>query len=113
MTAEPVETTPPSALPAAPATPLDPARPDPFAWLEEVEGSEALDWVRARNDHAHATVGTAPGFAETEAAIREVLDSDERIPDVSRIGDHLYNFWRDAEHERGLWRRTTLDSYRT
>ncbi|MEL7977119.1 prolyl oligopeptidase family serine peptidase [Isoptericola sp. F-RaC21] len=109
MTAEHVDTS----LPAAPPTPLDPAQPDPFAWLEEVEGGEALAWVRERNEHAHATLGAAPGFAETQAAVREVLDSDERIPDVSRIGDHLYNFWRDAEHERGLWRRTTLGSYRT
>lgn len=113
MTAEHVDTAAPSAPAAAPPTPLDPTRPDPFAWLEEVEGTEALAWVRGRNDHAHASVGAAPGFAETEAAVREVLDSDERIPDVSRIGDHLYNFWRDAAHERGLWRRTTLDSYRT
>ncbi|MFI2105591.1 prolyl oligopeptidase family protein [Isoptericola sp. NPDC019693] len=113
MTAEHVDTAAPSAPAAAPPTPLAPARPDPFGWLEEVEGTEALAWVRARNEHAHTTVGAAPGFAETEAAVREVLDSDERIPDVSRIGDHLYNFWRDAAHERGLWRRTTLESYRS
>ncbi len=24
----------------------------------------------------------------------------------------VYNFWQDAEHPRGLWRRTTLDDYR-
>ncbi|CAM3480829.1 prolyl oligopeptidase family serine peptidase [Isoptericola cucumis] len=95
-----------------PATPLDPDH-DPYPWLEEVEGAEALDWVRERNAHAHATVGAAAGFAATEAAVREVLDSDARIPEVSRIGEHLYNFWRDAEHERGLWRRTTLAEYRT
>src|SRR5690606_26105940 len=23
------------------------------------------------------------------------------------------NFWQDAQHVRGVWRRTTLDSYRT
>ena len=109
MTAERLETVPP----ATATTPLDPAGPDPFAWLEDVEGEAALAWVRDRNDHAHATVGAAEGFEATQAAIREVLDSDERIPDVSRIGDHLYNFWRDAVHERGLWRRTTLHSYRT
>jgi prolyl oligopeptidase len=27
-------------------------------------------------------------------------------------GPHLYNFWRDAAHPRGLWRRTTLEEYR-
>ena len=32
---------------------------------------------------------------------------------MRRRGELLYNFWQDAEHPRGLWRRTTLDSYRT
>src|ERR1051325_2741073 len=35
-----------------------------------------------------------------------------RIPYVTKIGDRYYNFWRDAQHERGLWRRTTLEEYR-
>ena len=43
----------------------------------------------------------------------EVLDTDARIPYVRRRGDYLYDFWRDATNPRGLWRRTTLDSYRT
>ena len=43
----------------------------------------------------------------------EVLDTDARIPYVRRRGEYLYNFWRDAANPRGLWRRTTLDSYRT
>ena len=92
-------------------TPLDPAT-DPFDWLEEVEGDAALAWVRARNDEAGQALGGA-GLAELEQSILEVLDSDDRIPEVSRLGDRYYNFWRDAAHERGLWRRTTLDSYRT
>ncbi len=86
---------------------------DPYVWLEEVEGADALGWVRERNSHAHATLGASDDFAATEASIREVLDSDDRIPEVSQVGDHLYNFWRDAAHERGIWRRTTLGSYRT
>jgi len=28
------------------------------------------------------------------------------------MGDQLYNFWRDASHPRGLWRRTSLAEYR-
>ncbi|MER7560300.1 prolyl oligopeptidase family serine peptidase [Nocardioides sp. NPDC126508] len=94
-------------------TPLDPTAEDPFGWLEEVEGADALAWVRARNEEAHAGVGADPVFAKIEAQILEVLDSDDRVPDVSRLGEHLYNFWRDADHERGIWRRTTPESYRT
>ncbi len=36
-----------------------------------------------------------------------------RIPSYKFHGKHVYNFWKDAQHQRGIWRRTTLDSYRT
>ncbi|GAA1989392.1 prolyl oligopeptidase family serine peptidase [Isoptericola halotolerans] len=85
---------------------------DPYRWLEEVTGDEALAWVRARNEHCHAGLG-GPQLDRTRDSVLEVLDSDDRIPEVSRIGDHLYNFWRDGDHERGVWRRTTLAEYRT
>ena len=42
-----------------------------------------------------------------------MLDADDRIPYVRRRGEYLYNFWQDATNPRGLWRRTTLDEYRT
>ncbi len=89
------------------------AADDPYLWLEDVPGDEALRWVRARNAATAATVESDPAFAATKAAIREVLDSAEKIPDVGLVGEHYYNFWRDGTHERGLWRRTTPASYRT
>ena len=52
-------------------------------------------------------------FEQMRAEALEVLDTDARIPYVRRRGDYLYNFWRDAASPRGLWRRTTLESYRT
>lgn len=109
MSVEHTQTAPRTALPG---TPLDPAATDPFAWLEDVDGDTALSWVRERNAHSAQVLG-GPAFTETERAVREVLDSDDKIPHVSKVGEHYYNFWQDAEHERGLWRRTTLDSYRT
>jgi prolyl oligopeptidase len=102
MTAENIQTT-------ATEAPAD----DPRLWLEEVEGDDALAWVRERNAQTTSTLAATEEFASTQAALRAVLDSDAKIPDVSQVGDHLYNFWKDSEHVRGLWRRTTLESYRT
>ena len=96
-----------------PCTPLDPALPDPYQWLEDVEGDAALTWVKQRNASTMSTLGASEQFATTKSRLLEVLDSDDRIPDVVKRGEHLYNFWRDAAHPRGLWRRTTLNSYRT
>ncbi|OBA82769.1 peptidase [Mycobacterium sp. 1164966.3] len=85
---------------------------DPYLWLEDITGEEALDRVRARNEPTKAEFCDAE-FEQMRAEALEVLDTDTRIPYVTRRGEYLYNFWRDADNPRGLWRRTTLDSYRT
>lgn len=86
---------------------------DPYRWLEEVAGERALSWVRERNAEAVAELTVTSRFAALRAEIREVLDSTDRIPYITRRGGYRYNFWRDREHPRGLWRRTTLSEYRT
>ncbi len=85
---------------------------DPYLWLEDVTGERALAWVRERNAESRTVIEAEPGFAAMRAGILDVLDSKDKIPDVSRRGDWYYNLWRDAEHPRGLWRRTTLAEYR-
>lgn len=88
------------------------AADDPYLWLEDVTGDKALAWVRERNAESRPVIEAEPGFADTRDRLREVLDSKERIPYATRIGGHLYNFWRDQANPRGLWRRTTLAEYR-
>jgi prolyl oligopeptidase len=85
---------------------------DPYLWLEDVTGEQALDWVRARNEPTVDKFCDAE-FERMRTEALEVLDTDARIPYVARRGEYLYNFWRDGTNPRGLWRRTTLDSYRT
>ena len=85
---------------------------DPYRWLEDVTGTAALDWFWARNDVTLGALSGGPRFASLRAEAREVLDADDRIPFVRRRGEYLYNFWQDAEHPKGLWRRTTLEEYR-
>ena len=85
---------------------------DPFLWLEDIHGARAMDWVKTENAKTTKQfVGNAE-FDKTRDSILEVLDSDARIPAVSRMGDYLYNFWRDKANPRGIWRRTTLTEYR-
>ena len=86
--------------------------PDRHAWLEDVTGDKPLAWVKEQNAKAEARLAQSAQFKQTEAGIREVLDSDARIPGVEKIGDYYYNFWKDKQHERGVWRRTTLVEYR-
>jgi prolyl oligopeptidase len=85
---------------------------DPYQWLEDVTGVRALSWVRERNAEAVAELTGEPRFEALRVEIREVFDSTDRIPYITRRGEYRYNFWRDREHPRGLWRRTTLAEYR-
>lgn len=86
---------------------------DPFQWLEDVTGEPALDWVRARNVKSQAQLEADPRFNPLREELLAILDSNARIPFVSKQGGYYYNFWRDKNNERGLWRRTTLDQYKT
>ena len=85
---------------------------DPYLWLEDVTGDKALTWARQQNARTDAELASGPEFAKLKTGILAILDSDAKIPGVDKIGDYYYNFWKDARHERGLWRRTTLDEYR-
>ncbi len=85
---------------------------DPFMWLEDVTGEKPLDWVRERNAKTQTKFEADPSFNMLREDLLAILDSDARIPMVSKAGDFYYNFWRDKKNERGLWRRTTLDEYR-
>ena len=85
---------------------------DPYLWLEDVQGDRALAWVRERNAETEKLLQAQPGFDDRKRLVREVLDSKEQIPYVVRRGDWFYNFWRDAQNPRGLWRRTKLAEYR-
>ena len=97
-----------SALAEEPAKVTD----DQYAWLEEVTGDKPLEWVKAQNARTEAEITTTQGFKQLEAGILKMLDSDAKIPGVQKIGDYYYNFWKDKNHERGIWRRTTLAEYR-
>ena len=85
---------------------------DPHLWLEDVEGDKALDWVRARNAVSEKQLAEDPGFEKVRQNLLDILDSDARIPYVSKQGEYYYNFWRDKQNPQGVWRRTTLAEYR-
>ena len=85
---------------------------DPYLWLEDVEGDAALDWVRERNRIAQERLESDPDFESLRKDLLAILDSQDRIPMVAKHGPHYYNFWQDAQNPRGIWRRTTPDSYR-
>ncbi|MGC9270122.1 prolyl oligopeptidase family serine peptidase [Acidiphilium sp.] len=84
---------------------------DPYLWLEDIEGARALAWVEAQNQASIARLCDA-GFEPDRAVLTAQFNSDDRIPAIVQRGGFVYNFWTDASHPRGVWRRTTLADYR-
>src|SRR5215470_11583582 len=86
---------------------------DPYQWLEDVQGEKALAWVKEQNAKSTKVLEARPEYQPIYERTLEILDSKEKIPTPELYGDFVYNFWKDNTHERGIWRRTSLASYRT
>jgi prolyl oligopeptidase len=87
--------------------------PDPYLWLEEVEGEAALAWVRQQNERSLLSIQKHPDHEANLAAAMDLATSQERIPYGAIRDGMVYNYWQDATNVRGLWRRASLSSYQT
>ena len=107
-----VEPTPvPAPAPVAAAPAPKPVVEDPWLWLEEVGGEKSLEWAKALNTRSLAELDS-PAREALRKRLLSIFDSKEKIPYSQVRGKWLYNFWRDEQHERGLWRRVTLDGFK-
>jgi prolyl oligopeptidase len=85
--------------------------PDSHLFLEEIEGKQALDWVKGENQRTLAVLEAEPRYKGFYDEALKIATSAARIPYGSLRNGYVYNFWQDGEHVRGVWRRTKLASY--
>src|ERR1700734_3672291 len=97
---------------AAWAAELTPDSPDPYLWLTDIHGAKPLAWAKAQNEKTFAALPTDPQYKQDYDTIPKVLDANDRIPQGELDHGDVYNFWQDAVHPRGLWRKTTIADYR-
>ncbi len=84
---------------------------DPYIWLEDLTAEPVIEWVQQRNAITQRRLEASPDFTELRDDLLAIYDSKEQIPYLKKHGQLFYNFWRDDAHERGVWRRTTLEEY--
>jgi prolyl oligopeptidase len=82
-------------------------------WLEEVDSARAMQWVRAENAKTLSVLEKDPRYARFYSEALTIAEARDRIPDPSIVGGQILNFWQDADHVRGIWRRTTLKGYQS
>jgi prolyl oligopeptidase len=93
---------------------------DPYTWLEDVESEESLDFAKSANEKCLKALGDpTKSDSKTYHRVLDVLESNDRIPYATKFGVDendvpiVYNFWQDSKNPKGLWRKTTLESYCT
>ena len=84
---------------------------DPFLWLEEITSERSLEWVKTENERSQKVLEASPVYEEMQREAKAILTSSARIPIGSIRGNHVFNFWQDENHVRGVLRRATLSSY--
>ena len=88
-------------------------QPDKYTWLEDIHGEKQMAWVKAENERTAAVLEKDSHFAPLEAEALKVRESPDRLPQPEFRNGVVYNTWLDAEHVRGIVRRTTLKDYLT
>jgi prolyl oligopeptidase len=112
-------------VPAAPVAPTPVVAPDAnlspeavkaadeYLWLEDVNGERALKWVKEENKKTTDVLEKDARYKDFQKEALAILTAQDRIPTPNFRGDGIDNFWQDQKNVRGLWRRTTLESYRS
>ncbi|HLY06834.1 MAG TPA: prolyl oligopeptidase family serine peptidase [Rhizomicrobium sp.] len=89
------------------------AADDPYLWLEDVNSPRAMAWVHAENDKTTAVLEKDPRYNALYADALAIAEAKDRIPVPQTFnGGNIYNFWQDADHVHGIWRRTSLADYK-
>ena len=84
---------------------------DPYIWLENVNGAKPMAWVHEHNAKTQAVLEADPRYQQYYNEALQIAQAEDRIPSGDFIGGKIYNFWQDANHVRGIWRRTSVDDY--
>ncbi len=87
------------------------AQEDAYLWLEVIDSKKSLEFVNTQNKITQDKLSSNAEYQAIYDKSLEIYNSTYRIAFPSIIGNHIYNFWQDKEHARGIWRRTTKESY--
>ncbi|MFT6408630.1 MAG: prolyl oligopeptidase [Arenicella sp.] len=86
---------------------------DPYQWLEEIDGDKSMQWVRTANAETDKRLTSDALYKEIYADALSALNSKDKLPEISVIGDFVYTLKKDADHPRGLYQRTKLADFKS
>jgi prolyl oligopeptidase len=95
------------------AAAVDSDASDKYVWLEDVSSDRSMAWVKAENERSLKVLEADPRYAVFHAGALKLAEAPDRLAMPDQRGGEIYNFWRDAEHVNGIFRKTTLSDFDT
>jgi prolyl oligopeptidase len=84
---------------------------DPNLWLSDIHGAKSIAWVKAHDAKSNAELKSDPRYQKNYDALLAALNTNDRIPLGNLDHGDVYDFWQDADHVRGIWRRASVAEY--
>ena len=91
---------------------VDGGADDPYIWLEDVSSPRSMAWVEAHNAASTKILEADSRYQTLYDNALAIASAKDRIPTPRFVNGDIYNFWRDADHLRGIWRKTSLADYK-
>ena len=89
------------------------AQEDKFQWLEEVDSANALEFVNTQNKITFDKLSKEKDYETIYNQLLDIFNSNTQIAYPNIQGKYVYNFLKDKNHVRGIWRRCLLTDYKT
>ncbi|MGZ3805519.1 MAG: prolyl oligopeptidase family serine peptidase [Pseudobdellovibrionaceae bacterium] len=86
---------------------------DPYLWLEERNGAQAVAWAQSESAISKNIFENDPRFQQTSKEILDIIADADKLAMVNLYQGYAYNLWQSETHQRGIWRRTTIQSYKS
>ena len=84
---------------------------DPHLWLEDVDGKNALAWVDATNLKTDRSLSSHALYKEIYNETLATLNAKDKLPNITLRGNQVYTLYKDADHPRGIYRRTSIKKF--
>jgi prolyl oligopeptidase len=100
--------TPAGTTPAA-----DSSTTDKYLWLEDVNSPRSMAWVKSEDARSLKILESDPNYASYHAEALKLSQAPDRLPIPQQRDGEIYNFWQDATHTNGIFRKTSFADYLT
>ena len=86
---------------------------DPFQWLEDIDAPRSMAWVDGQNVKSAKRLEGDPRYEVFRKQALAIFTAKDRIALPRFRAGGVDNFWQDGTHIHGIWRHTSLASYRS